>query len=130
MAFRCVLDVKRPLEATQGDKKTRAIRKVHLSASEPEQRAEKTPNDLVVIWLQVQQMWGETRTLSLMHSNISDILRRGPYLQFECVHTHTHTRRLSLCYNQCKHTLTAGGPPPDTHIEACSKNAARHKQHQ
>lgn len=29
-----------------------------------------------------------------------------------------------------KYTLTAGKPPPDTHIEACSKNAVRHKQHQ
>lgn len=30
----------------------------------------------------------------------------------------------------CTHTLTAGKPPPDTHIEACSKNAVRHKQNQ
>lgn len=73
-------------------------------------------------------MWNEARTLSLMQSNISNILGWGPYRPSECTHTHTFSL-LQSSYAH-KYTLTAGKPPPDTHIEACSKNAVRHKQHQ
>lgn len=61
-------------------------------------------------------MWDETRTLSLMHGETSDILWHGPY---ECTEAYTHTHRetffqlQAVCVHKC--TLTVGKPPPDTH---------------